>query len=170
MEYRRIEVRDRKGIYDSVAESLKKDIRDLGIKTVRDVEYIQVYTLGGSLNADKMRKVAEEILTDKVSQEYNSSGGFNPKKGSRAHVVEIAYNPGVMDPVEESTMKAIRDLGIKGVTSVSTSKKYIFSGKLAKKQAGTITEKLLYNRMIQHVVTIPRKRRNSSRMLSRLLR
>ncbi|MFQ5952165.1 MAG: phosphoribosylformylglycinamidine synthase subunit PurS, partial [Candidatus Omnitrophota bacterium] len=159
MRYARIEVKDKKGVYDAVAEGLKRDIKDLGIKTVKDVEYIQVYTLQGNITTKKLHIIASEILADKVSQEYNYRGGFKPGKaalrqaqGKRTHVIEIAYNPGVMDPVEESTMKAIRDMGITGVTSVSTSKKYIIKGALESGQADKITQKLLYNKMIQHVV------------------
>ncbi|MGB2629769.1 MAG: phosphoribosylformylglycinamidine synthase subunit PurL, partial [Candidatus Omnitrophota bacterium] len=154
-----IEVRDKKGIYDAVAEGLKRDIKDLGIKNVKDVEYIQVYTLQGNIAPKTLRIIAGEILADKVSQEYDYRGGFKPGKSGNHHVVDIAYNPGVMDPVEESTMKAIRDMGVKSVASVSTSKKYIIKGALEPSQLEKITQKLLYNKMIQHVVVHKEKKK-----------
>ena len=55
MEYARIEVRAKKGIYDAVAEGLKRDIKDLGVKGVRAVEFVQVYTIRGKF-AKKDRK------------------------------------------------------------------------------------------------------------------
>jgi len=159
MYYKRVEVKDKENIYDSVAEGLKKDILDLGIKTVKDVEYIQVYTLGGVFSSEELKRVADIVLTDKVSQENSHAGGFRTKHNKNMHVVEIAYNPGVMDPVEESTMKSIRDIGIHTVSSVSTSKKYVLFGKLTKKEVDTITDKLLYNKLIQHVVVHTEKKK-----------
>ncbi|MDD4957135.1 MAG: phosphoribosylformylglycinamidine synthase subunit PurL [Candidatus Omnitrophica bacterium] len=152
MEHARIEVRDKEGIYDAVAEGLKTEINDIGIKGVKDVEYIQVYTLAGDFSAGELRKIALDILTDKISQECDFTGGYVPR-GGKHHIVEIAYNPGVMDPVEESAMKSIRDIGVAGITSVRTSKKYIISGTVSPRNVRTITESLLYNKIIQHVVT-----------------
>ncbi|MGB3111745.1 MAG: phosphoribosylformylglycinamidine synthase subunit PurS, partial [Candidatus Omnitrophota bacterium] len=122
-------------------------------------EYIQVYTLQGNIAPKTLRIIAGEILADKVSQEYDYRGGFKPGKSGNHHVVDIAYNPGVMDPVEESTMKAIRDMGVKSVASVSTSKKYIIKGALEPSQLEKITQKLLYNKMIQHVVVHKEKKK-----------
>ncbi|MBD3425924.1 MAG: phosphoribosylformylglycinamidine synthase subunit PurL [Candidatus Omnitrophica bacterium] len=153
MRYARVEVRDKKGVYDAVAEALKTDILDLGIKTVQDAEYVQVYTFLGDFTKNTIKKIASDILTDKVSQEYHCEGGFHRDVSGNRHVVEIAYNPGVMDPVEESVKKAIKDMGVKGIESVSTSKKYVLTGKVPRAQLEKITEKLLYNKVIQHVVT-----------------
>lgn len=150
MKYVRIEVKDRENIFDAVREGLKKNVLDLGIKTVKDAEYIQVYSLRGDFDSGDVQKIAKEILTDMVSQECSFPKPFKAKK--KAHVVEIAYNPGVMDPVEHSTMKAIEDSGIKGISSLRTSKKYVIYGNLKKKDIEKITDKLLYNKVIQHVV------------------
>jgi phosphoribosylformylglycinamidine synthase len=152
MKYARIEVRDKKGIYDAVAEGLKKDIKDLGIKDVRGVEYIQVYTIRGNFFRKELCRIAEDVLTDKVSQECSYDGPFRVKRSKRCHVIEIAYNPGVMDPVEESVMKAAKDMGITGITSTGTSKKYVIKGPISKKQVDKVTDRLLYNKIIQHVV------------------
>ncbi len=149
----RVEVRDRKGVYDAVAEGLKRDITDLGIHKAVDIEYSQVYTISGNITRAQAAYLASEILTDKVSQvsDVTFFEGGAPIK-PRGNVVEIAYNPGVMDPVEESVIKAAKDAGIKGIKSASTSKKYVFKGGLSASEVELISEKLLYNRVIQHVV------------------
>jgi phosphoribosylformylglycinamidine synthase II len=152
MDYARIEVRDKKGIYDAVAEGLTRDIKDLGIKDVREVEFIQVYTLRGKFTKKDLKYIAEEILTDKVSQECSYTKPFGLSR-SGGKIVEIAYNPGVMDPVEESVVKACHDAGFGGIESAATSKKYILTGTVSKAQARHIAEKLLYNKMIQHIVS-----------------
>lgn len=153
MQYAKVEVRDKKGIYDAVSEGLKRDILDLGITAVKSVSYIQVYTLRGNFSQRDLSLIASEILSDKISQEYNLSGGFIKKASKGIHIAEVAYNPGVMDPVEESATKAVKDMGIKGVSSITTSKKYVIGGALSKDEIGKITDRLLYNKIIQHVVT-----------------
>ena len=67
-------------------------------------------------------------------------------------IVDVAYNPGVMDPVEESAGKAIRDMGIYGVKSLRTERKYYIEGRITENDFKNICEKLLYNKVIQHVV------------------
>ena len=119
MKHFRIEIRDKHNVYDAVAEGLKKDIQDLGIKGVKDAGFVQVYTLFGNIDKKVVKTIAEEILTDKVSQEYNMTTGYG-KKSRTTHIVEVAYNPGVMDPVQESVLKAIRDMKIGGIATLRT--------------------------------------------------
>ncbi|MDP2044162.1 MAG: phosphoribosylformylglycinamidine synthase subunit PurS, partial [Candidatus Omnitrophota bacterium] len=149
----KIEVVDKPGIFDAVGQGVKKDILDLGIKSVKEVKFIQVYTLEGNLACGQIINICQELLTDKVIQDYKIlSEASNNSSKTNQHVIEIAYNPGVMDPVEESALKGIQDLGIQAKISVKTAKKYIISGKLSSAQLKTISEKLLYNKLIQHVV------------------
>jgi phosphoribosylformylglycinamidine synthase II len=150
--YARIEVRDKKGVYDAVAEHLKRDIKDLGFNKKLDVEYTQVYTIRGKFSKNDAERLAKEVLSDKVSQVF-SLGFASPKTAPRRKktIVEIAYNPGVMDPAAESVLKAAKDTGIKGIVSAATSKKYIFTGDLTRKDISLISEKLLYNKVIQHI-------------------
>jgi len=56
-----------------------------------------------------------------------------------------------MDPVEESTKKGVRDLGIPGINSVKTARKYLIKGNIGGEQIKLISEKLLYNKVIQHI-------------------
>jgi len=65
--------------------------------------------------------------------------------------VEVAYKAGVVDPVEETVMIGLTDLGIKNVKAVKTAKLYILEGKLTKKQLDDISSKLLVNPIIHRV-------------------
>ncbi|MFA4843002.1 MAG: phosphoribosylformylglycinamidine synthase subunit PurS, partial [Candidatus Omnitrophota bacterium] len=154
----KIEVVDKPGIFDAVGQGVEKDILDLGIGGVKEVRFIQVYLVTGNLTEGEVVSICEELLTDKVAQDYKiaSSSHLGIKEcqvraSAQPHIIEIAYNPGVMDPVEESVLKGIRDLGISDVESVKTAKKYILYGKLSTLQLKTISEKLLYNKLIQHI-------------------
>jgi len=147
----RIEIRYRPGIYDVIAEKVHKDIRDLGFRDVKEVDYIEVYTISGKLKRSDIKTISGSLLADPVSQEYNCARGFKYPASKNVHSIEIAYNPGVMDPVRESAVKAISDMGF-SVDTVKASKKYVLKGRLSGSQVRSIADRLLYNKIIQHVV------------------
>jgi phosphoribosylformylglycinamidine synthase II len=146
----RVEVSVKPSLPDPRGESLKADIRDLGIATVQQVRVSDVYLLEGALSQKELEKICLELLADPVVEQYSIG---EPPPSPDAQAVEVAYNPGVMDPVEESVSKGIRDLGITTLTSVRTAKRYYLSGKLSASDIELISNKLLVNSVIQHVVT-----------------
>ncbi|MFH1752757.1 MAG: phosphoribosylformylglycinamidine synthase subunit PurS, partial [Candidatus Omnitrophota bacterium] len=147
----RIEICNKPGIFDAAGEGIKRDIEDLGYKNVKKIKTIQVYLLEGDIDKNSADRVARELLTDKVTQDYSINGPVLAKDEEKFDAVEVTHNPGVMDPVEESTIKGIRDLGIDGVSAVSTAARFLIEGKIAKSDIKTISEKLLYNKVIQHI-------------------
>ncbi|MFH1190081.1 MAG: phosphoribosylformylglycinamidine synthase subunit PurL [Candidatus Omnitrophota bacterium] len=154
----RIEVAEKEGFYDAAGASVKRDIRDLGKGlAIREVKTVQVYLIDGEVDEYGIRKICENLLIDPVTQRYDHRGSVLDERPYK--VVEVAYNAGVMDPVEESAKKAIADMGVPGVRSVKTAKKYCIKGNLTYTQIHKIAEKLLYNKVIQHAVrgksTIP---------------
>ncbi len=150
----RIEIKHKKGVFDSLGGSIQKSIVDLGLTTVSKVEVTRIYNLEGALTAEDVQTVCRELLVDSVTQEYYFAPQKPslPKASKKLHTIEIAHNTGVMDPVEESTIKGIKDLGIDQIQSVRTAKKYLLHGSLTKKNLETITSKVLSNKLIQHVV------------------
>ena len=100
MQYK-IEVVDKPGIFDAVGQGVSRDIADLGINSVKEVQFIQVYILEGNLAEGQVISICQELLTDKVSQDYKILSGLsnNSVKANQC-IVEVAYNPGVMDPVQ----------------------------------------------------------------------
>ena len=156
----KIEIRNKKGVFDPLGNGIKKDIHDLGIKGVKKVNVAQVFIISGDIAEADGQRIAEELLADPITEEYSLGEAPNHKgtgheggqAGRGARVVEIAYNPGVMDPVEESARKAIKDMGIYGVKSLRTERKYFIEGKITEADFKNICEKLLYNKVIQHVV------------------
>ena len=145
----RIEVSVKQGFADPRSEGLQKDILDLGIKSVNKAKVSSVYLLEGSFNAKELSAICRELLADPIVEEYATEASPAP---IGARLVEVAYNPGVMDPVEESVKKGIRDLGIETITAVRTAKKYLFSGDLSDDTIKYISDKLLVNSVVQHIV------------------
>ncbi len=150
----RVEIKDKEGIFDAAGEAVAKDIQDLGIRSVSRVSVEQVFLLEGQITASQVKKISEELLADPIVQDYvvfpKAMPAASQEKDTR--IVEIAYNPGVMDPVEASTLKGIADLGIPNVKSIRTAKKYLLCGKLSDAQVATIVNRILSNKLIQHVV------------------
>ena len=69
MQYK-IEVVDKPGIFDAVGRGVSRDIADLGINSVKKVKFIQVYILEGDLAEGQVISICQELLTDKVTQDY----------------------------------------------------------------------------------------------------
>jgi len=139
---------------DPEGDRLEVDIRDIGITTVKQARVSDVYLLEGELDEAEVRKIGQELLADPVVEDFSwGEGPLSRTEGGDTHVIEVAYNPGVTDPVEESVGKAIGDLGITTVTSVKTARKYSLRGNLSEETLQSICDKLLVNSLIQHVVT-----------------
>ena len=154
----RVEVSLKPHLPDARGLGLTKDIADLGITTVSSARVVDIYWLDADFTPDKLDLICQSLLADPVTQEYqyftsptdtiDTEGGAN----KQLHTIEVAYNAGVADPVEDTVMKALRDLGVSGVRAVKTAKRYLIEGKLDKHQLHTISNRFLVNPIIQHVV------------------
>jgi len=145
----RIEVSVKTGFADPRAGALEKDILDLGVSGVTRAKVSDVYLLEGDLAEADILRICRELLADPITQEYSYRDTPPPPD---ARLVEVAYNPGVMDPVEESVRKGIADLGISGVKAVRTARKYLLWGDFDDTTLQSICDKLLVNSVVQHVV------------------
>ena len=171
----RIEVYLKSHLPDARGLGLARDIHDLGITTVSSVRVVDIYWLDADLPPSELELVCR-LLADPVTQEYQSfttdsretlkgrspfqtNSSSSPCQGEedtggevKSHIIEVAYNAGVTDPVEDSIMKAVRDLGVGGVRAVKTGKRYITEGGLGEPELQTICSRLLVNPIIQHIV------------------
>ncbi len=170
-------VRLREGFLDAEAEGLKHDIADLGVEGVEEVRAARVYYLRGALSPEELKRIGEGLLADPITEEYElnpislaadsppaalvtpyqvpkalSVPGTESRFGARYNV-EVAYRPGVRDPVEDSLKKGALDLGISSVEQVHTAKEYLLSGPVTPRGLERITEKLLVNATIQQALT-----------------
>jgi len=147
----RVEVQLKRHLPDARGLGLIKDIHDLGITTVSDIHVVDIYWLDAELTADKLDLICQSLLADPVTQEYWYEQAFQGE--ADYHTIEVAYNAGVTDPVEDTVMKALRDLGVEGVKGVKTATRYLLQGQLDENQLEVICSRLLVNPIIQHVVT-----------------
>ena len=158
----KVKVFDKQGVFDAVGQGVLRDIRDLGIESAKEARFAFLYYLSGDIDETVVRRIAEELLIDKITQEYSIESSHRQMAGCRhgrqepkaenRELIEVAYNSGVMDPVEESLLKAVSDMGISGLNSARTARQYILEGSLSDRELKIISEKLLYNKVIQHIV------------------
>ena len=64
----RVEVYNKERAGDS---GIRKDIEDLGIKGVESVEVVQVYIIEGDVRKPEIKRIASELLTDPVTQDFD---------------------------------------------------------------------------------------------------
>ncbi len=150
----KIEVWLKNNLPDVRGLSLAKDIYDLGITTVSNIRVVDIYWLDTDLKLDELDLICRSLLVDPVIQEMRckSTSENENKLDTTHHIVEVACNAGVTDPVEETSMKAALDLGVTGIRAIKTAKRYLIEGQLNEYQLETISNRLLVNPIIQHIV------------------
>lgn len=146
-----IEIGTKSGFKDVRGEQILSEVVGLGIKEVKKVEYSPLYSIEGNIKSEAAKKIAAELLSDKITEVYkvNLIKSGKIKKGTKVPVIEVWYKKGVTDTVSESVIKAVKDLGIKEDLKVKTGHKYYLYGKLNSKVLDNIATKLLANTLIQ---------------------
>ncbi len=146
----RFEVYSREGFADVYGKSVLDDIKELGINSVEKVAYTRVFLIDADFDKGFAQRIAGELLADSVCEDYYI--GRKPVTGDGAKsVIEVHLKSGVTDPVAESVMMAIADMG-KNAEHVRTAKKYVLCGNVSKQDIETITRRLLANDCIEEVI------------------
>ncbi|HEX9745151.1 MAG TPA: phosphoribosylformylglycinamidine synthase subunit PurL [bacterium] len=135
---------------DPVASGILSRIRNIGIDKITGVKVANIFKFKGDFDSNDLERIARFLLADSVTEEYSINTPVLDESGGT--VFEVAFNPGVMDPVEQSARKALTELGIKNIDGIKTGKKYIFSGKTDPHSLNLFASGNLYNKVIQHLV------------------
>ena len=147
----RFEVFNRSGFSDVHGQSVLEDIRELGISVVQAVQSAKVFLIEADFGEDFARRVARELLTDPVCEEYYMGRSGPPAGLARATLIEVHLKSGVTDPVAESVMAAVADMGVEAA-HVRTARKYVLLGEIGKKQIDAIAKKVMSNDCIEDCV------------------
>ncbi len=145
-----IEVAYNHKVRDPLGDGIKKSIHEMGT-TVHHVRFVQLYQIKGNLSPSHLKLFCEDLLTDRVNQNYSDHHVPVPR-GSSA--VEVWFKPGVTDVVGESVLKAARDMGIFTLSEVRTGSKYILEGISSLITTKIIAHELLSNSLIHSVKII----------------
>ncbi len=147
----KIEVFYKPDLPDPVGHRLMEQIRSIGHYAIDEIRIAQIYLIDAQLSGSDLTDICEQLLVDGVTQSYSTDGGNQRTSGaSEIHSVEVRRKPGVMDPVEQSLIKGLYDIGVKA-NGVKTAKKYLISGYLPDAHLKTIANKILANPTIEDI-------------------
>ena len=147
----RFEVFNRQGFSDVHGSGVLEDIKELGIRSVEAVQSARVFLIEADFDKDFAKRVAGELLADAVCEEYYIGRSGPPAGLAKATIIEVHLKSGVTDPVAESVMAAMADMGVKA-NNVRTARKYVLLGDISQKQTETIAKKILANDCIEEII------------------
>jgi phosphoribosylformylglycinamidine synthase len=143
---------NRPGLPDVQGNSVLADIRELGITTIEVVQSARVFLIEADFDKAFAERVACELLTDPVCEQHYLGRSTAPPGLAKATLIEVHLKSGVTDPVAESVMAALRDMGA-NPAGVRTARKYVLLGERIKPaQIDQIARKVLANDVIEDVV------------------
>lgn len=135
--------RDARG--ESVLHEAK---RTIGIPGLEKVQTARVYRVEG-ISGDEAVRLKDILFHESIDQTATID---QPIIIDTPHVIEVAYQPGVMNPEAASIMKSANDLGI-FPQAADSSTEYAFYGNVTEEDIGSIVKKLLVNPTVERVVT-----------------
>jgi phosphoribosylformylglycinamidine synthase II len=147
----RVEVFNRSGFSDVHGQSVLEDIQELGINSVQAVQSAKVFLIEADFDKAFTERLARELLADPVCEEYYIGRSGPPAGLAKATLIEVHLKSGVTDPVAESVMAAISDMGVKA-HNVRTARKYVLLGQITERQTNTIAKKILANDCIEDCI------------------
>ncbi len=147
----RFEVFNKSGMPDIHGGGVLQQIKDLGIHSVEAVQSATVYLIEADFDKEFAKRVAEKLLTDPVCQQYYIGRSGRPAGLAKATLIEVHLKSGVTDPVAQSVMTAVNDMGMTA-RNVRTARKYVLLGYLDRKHIDTIAKKVLANDCIEDCI------------------
>ena len=107
----RFEIFNKSGSTDIHGSSVLEDIKELGITSVQAVQSAKVFLIESDFEKNFARRIAVELLTDPVCEEFYIGRSGPPAGLAKATLIEVHLKSGVTDPVAESVMTAVADMG-----------------------------------------------------------
>jgi phosphoribosylformylglycinamidine synthase II len=147
----RFEVFNRTGFTDVHGNSVLEDIKELGISSVEAVQSAKVFLIEADFDEVFAKRLAKELLADPVCEQYYIGRSGPPAGLAKATLIEVHLKSGVTDPVAESVMAALTDMGVKA-NNVRTARKYVLLGNIKSDKVETIAKKILANDCIEVVL------------------
>ena len=147
----RFEIFSRGDFPDTHGNEVLDDIRELGIDTVEAVQSAKVFLVDADFDKDFAERLARELLADTVCEDFCIGRSASPAGLAKAWPIEVHLKSGVTDPVAESVVAAIADMG-RNCEHVRTARKYILFGSLSDTDRDLIIKRVLSNDCIEEVV------------------
>ena len=142
---------------DPVSRTVAADAADLGLGDGLSVRVVRGYLIEGALEPAQVHRLAGELLADTVVErtvvgEVGDPILSEPPAG-RPQLIHVMPKPGVMDPIAQSALLAMRDLDVP-VDAVRTLRKY-WVERIDETQVDALCRRILANDAIEQVVLGP---------------
>jgi phosphoribosylformylglycinamidine synthase len=134
---------------DPHAQGILHELKDFGIESVTSVRHCRIFLITSNAPKDKIDTVVNELLIDPIVEQARVE--LSAPAHQDPNTIEVHLQPGVMDPVAQSTEFAIKQLGI-DVDQVRTARMYRLEGNFSKEEKSLIASRILANECIEHVV------------------
>lgn len=141
-------------IPDPLGNNIRSEIEAFNFSGVTNVRVRQVYIIFGNADKNVLDAIAQKLLVDAITQDYQILDFGHLISDFGHHIVEISRKPGVMDPIEQSVLKALRDIGI-NIDGVKTAQKYLIDGNISNEAIRSIATKVLANTKIEDIFIYP---------------
>ncbi|WP_417735057.1 phosphoribosylformylglycinamidine synthase subunit PurL [Rosistilla oblonga] len=152
-----IDIYPSEGTVDRDGARIAEEIFELRLADHLDVAMSKSFLVEGDLDADAVSAIAANYLVDPVTQRSViatvGSDKLLASPNANKTLVHVMAKPGVMDPVAQSTIAAIRDGGWQ-VEGVRTVRKY-WLPELPPQQLDQICKRALSNDSIEQVIVGP---------------
>ncbi len=133
---------------DLKGQGVSKEVqRTIGVPALERVRTARIYRLE-SITEQDAKKLAETLFCEPIDQEYTLN---SPIITDTQNIVEVAYNPGVMNPEASSIIKSAHDLGI-NLIEADSSTEYGFYGLVGSRAVNEIVDRLLINKTVERVI------------------
>ncbi len=151
----RIVISPRRHELDAQGHALLRDVHEYGLPHVRRIDTSRLFFLQGRLPSQAVKQIAEHVLSDPITEMFSYRQGGDDKGvlGSQSDAAaEVHLKGGVMDPVAQSTLGVLKDMGapVDGL-EISTGRLYRFQGIQQPEELDFIARKLLSNDCIEDV-------------------
>lgn len=151
----RLEIGFSKKSFDFVSAGVLAEIRDdLGIKSVQNLEYAEFYDINLDEQPHKIAKVCEEVFSDPITQKFFVN---EPACKEFDSAVEVKLHQGMTDNMGIIASRAVEDYLLRKLSeneSITSGRKYFFSGNLTEQEIKTICTGLLSNPQIENYKVI----------------
>jgi phosphoribosylformylglycinamidine synthase subunit PurSL len=147
---------------DVAGAQLAIEARDLGLGQHIDIAAAHGFLLQGDLSQAQVQRAAEQLLVDAITERAVVAQVGDPQLAaqparvaatSQVQIVQVLPKPGVMDPVAQSTLQALVDMGLP-VDQVTTFHKYWLSD-VQPAELERMCQRLLANDSIERVLVGP---------------
>jgi phosphoribosylformylglycinamidine synthase len=147
-----VDVGVREELQDRASAAVYTALREAGLPGLRSVRLLRVYLLE-TTSADLKTLMSEgrRLLADPICEVAEFSDGSRPADFPRGRqVVLVLKKPGVMDPVEQSALKAFRDLGIE-LSNFRSGHKYVIESAATPEQLRRTVLRAFANEVVDEV-------------------